>query len=196
MVQIKVCGLTRPQDVELCLELGVDRLGFVFATSPRQINLQQLDALLALGPFFWSAVLVDAQPALIQGLLERGCPCLQFHGVESVEQVQPYQGQAHLVKALRVGHPDHLRVDYPVEEYLLDGPRPGHGLPFDWGWLSQHRPNRPFYLAGGLAPENVARAIAQVGPLGVDVSSGVETAPGYKCEHKLRQFVANVRASG
>jgi len=180
--------------VELCLELGVDRLGFVLAPSSRQIDLQQLDALLALGPFFWSAVLVDAQPHLVQALLERGCPCLQFHGSESVEQLQGYRGRAHLVKALRVGHPDHLQADYPVDEYLLDGARPGHGLPFEWGWLSQHSPNRPFYLAGGLTPENVAEAIARVAPLGVDVSSGVEEAPGHKCEHKLRRFVANVRA--
>ena len=182
--------------MELCLELGVDRLGFVFAPSSRQINFQQLDSLLDLGSFFWSAVLVDAQPQVVQALLERGCSCLQFHGAESAEQVRIYQGRAHLVKALRIGHPEHLRVDYPVDEYLLDGARPGHGLPFDWNWLSQHRPQRPFYLAGGLVPENVAEAIARVAPLGVDVSSGVEEAPGHKCEHKLRRFMANVRASG
>lgn len=196
MVQVKVCGLTRPRDVELCLELEVDRIGFVFAPSPRQIDLQQLDALLAMGRFFWSAVLVDAQPQLVQALLERDCPCLQFHGAESSEQMQLYQGRALLVKALRVGHPDHLRVDYPVDEYLLDGARPGQGLPFDWAWLAQHRPRRPFYLAGGLTPENVAVAIEQVRPLGVDVSSGVEASPGHKCEQKLRRFVAQVRASG
>jgi len=185
--------LTRPRDLELCLELGVERLGFVFAPSPRQLTLEQLDAMLRLGSFFWSAVLVDAQPALIDALLERGCPCLQFHGQETSRDLAPYRGRAHLVKALRVSHPDHLRPDYPVDEYLLDGARPGYGQPFEWSWLRQHRPARPFYLAGGLTPENVAQAIAEVAPLGVDVSSGVEEAPGHKCADKLRRFVSNAR---
>ncbi|MBX3167086.1 MAG: phosphoribosylanthranilate isomerase [Candidatus Eremiobacteraeota bacterium] len=193
MTQIKVCGLTRPGDVDLCLELGVERLGFVFAPSPRQITLAQLDDLLERGPFFWSAVLVDPGAQLVEELLARGCPCLQFHGGESAEMLSAYRGRACLVKALRVAHPDHLKVDLPADEYLLDGARPGHGQPFDWSWVRERRPARPFFLAGGLTPDNVAEAIARVAPLGVDVSSGVEEAPGLKCQSRLRAFVKRVR---
>lgn len=192
MTEIKVCGLTRPGDVDLCLELGVQRLGFVFAPSPRKISLTQLDSLLRRGPFFWSAVLVDPAPQLVEELLARGCPCLQFHGNEGAAMLSAYRGRAHLVKALRVAHPDHLQVDLPVDEYLLDGARPGHGQVFEWSWVRDRRPARPFFLAGGLTPENVAEAIACVAPLGVDVSSGVEEAPGLKSESRLRAFVREV----
>jgi phosphoribosylanthranilate isomerase len=186
--------LTRACDVDLCLELGVHRLGFVFAPSPRQISLAQLDSLLKRGPFFWSAVLVDPDPELVDELLARQCPCLQFHGGEGSDFLESYRGRAHIVKALRVSQPEHLEIDLPTDEYLLDGARPGHGQPFDWAWVVKRRPNRPFYLAGGLTPENVARAIACVAPLGVDVSSGVEEGPGRKSEALLRAFVHRVRS--
>ncbi|MBS2039521.1 phosphoribosylanthranilate isomerase [bacterium] len=194
MVEIKVCGLTRPADIELCLELGVNRLGFVLAPSSRRLDLQQLDRLIQSSSFFWSAVLVDPQPALVEELLDRGCPCLQFHGQESDQFLRAYAGRARIVKALRVSQPDHLKVDLAADEYLLDGARPGHGQPFEWAWLHQHRPPRPFYLAGGLNPDNVAQAIATVRPLGVDVSSGVEESAGQKCPRLLRRFVEAVRS--
>lgn len=195
MTQIKVCGLTRAEDVDLCLELGVQRLGFVFAPSPRQITLPQLDRLLEVGPFFWSAVLVDPAPQLLEELLARECPCLQFHGAESADVLESYRGRSRIVKALRIERPDQLAVDLPADEYLLDGARPGHGQPFEWSWLREKRPARPFFLAGGLTPENVAEAIASVAPLGVDVSSGVEEAPGLKSESRLRAFVRATRGA-
>ena len=195
MTQIKVCGLTRPGDVDLCLQLGVHRLGFVLAPSPRQITLAQLDLLLRRGPFFWSAVLVDPSPQLVEELLARECPCLQFHGAEQADLLESYRGKSRIVKALRISHPDHLAVELPADEYLLDGARPGHGQPFEWTWVRDRRPARPFFLAGGLTPENVAEAIACVAPLGVDVSSGVEEAPGHKSEARLKSFVRNVLAT-
>lgn len=192
MIQIKVCGLTRRTDVELCLELGVDRLGFVLAPSPRQVEVEQLAALLPPAAF-WSAVLVDPAPQQVEQLLDLGCPCLQFHGQESPEFCARYQGRARIVKALRLVRPEQLTLDYPVDEYLLDGPSPGQGLAFDWGWLRDSRPNRPFFVAGGLKPENVRQAIVAASPLGVDVSSGVELSPGVKDAMALRRFVAEVR---
>lgn len=192
MIQIKVCGLTRRTDVELCLELGVDRLGFVLAPSPRQVEPSRLCHLLPHG-VAWSAVLVDPEAALVEQILDLGCPCLQFHGRESPDFCARYQGRARLVKALRLHSPEQLALDYPVDEYLLDGPSPGQGQSFDWSWLRSRRPNRPFYLAGGLRPENVRQAILQAAPLGVDVSSGVELSPGVKDAEALRRFVAEVR---
>ena len=97
---------------------------------------------------------------------------------------------------MRISQPAHLEEQFPVDEYLLDGARPGHGQPFEWNWLSQRRPDRPFFLAGGLHADNVAQAIRQLSPLGVDVSSGVEASPGCKDEAELRRFVEQVRAAG
>ena len=193
MVQLKVCGLTRPADVELCLQLGVDRLGFVLAPSPRRLELSDLDRLLSLGPFFWSAVLVDPERWLVEELLARDCPCLQFHGAEDDQLLRLYAGRARIVKALRVSCPEDLEAQVAADEYLLDGPRPGQGQVFDWDWVQRRRPPRPFFLAGGLNPGNVVQAIHVTRPLGVDVSSGVEQAPGVKCPALLRRFVAAVR---
>lgn len=165
----------------------------MFAPSPRQISLSQLDSLLQRGRFFWSAVLVDAETSFIEELLARGCPCLQFHGSESAQVLETYRGRAQVVKALRISQPEDLEADLPADEYLLDGARPGHGQPFQWSWLKQRRPCLPFFLAGGLHPDNVAEAIREVAPQGVDVSSGVEEAQGVKCPKRLREFVRRVR---
>ena len=194
-MQIKVCGLTRQQDVDRCLELGVDRLGFVLAPSPRQLSLTQLDSLLPPPPGMWSAVLVNPDLRLVEELLNRGCPCLQFHGQETPEFIQRFAGRARLVKALRVTSAEQLQVEFPVDEYLLDGARPGHGETFQWRWLQRQRPVRPFFLAGGLHPDNVAEAIAQTRPMGVDVSSGVEQRAGLKDYRKLERFVTAVRSA-
>ena len=171
----------------------MDRLGFVLAPSPRQLSLEQLDQLLPLS-VCWSAVLVDPSPGLVEELLARGCPCLQFHGQESPDFCAQFRGRARLVKALRISSPDQLQVDYPVDEYLLDGPRPGQGQTFQWNWVLGQPFKRPYFLAGGLHPGNVEEAIRQTRPLGVDVSSGVEERPGCKDPQKLRDFVGRVRA--
>lgn len=165
----------------------------MLAPSPRQLSLEQLDRLLPLSGC-WSAVLVDPSPGLVEDLLARGCPCLQFHGQETPDFCQQFRGRARLVKALRISSPDQLHVDYPVDEYLLDGPRPGQGQTFQWSWVHGQPVNRPFFLAGGLHPGNVEEAIRQTCPLGVDVSSGVEERPGCKDPQKLRDFVGRVRA--
>ena len=197
MTLVKVCGLTRPQDVEHCLELGVDRVGFVLAPSRRRLELDQLDKLLPLLPhgYPWVAVLVDAPDSLIEALIERACPILQVHGQESPEQLQRWSGRAHRVKALalRQAHDLDLAASYDVEELLLDSPQPGHGQAFDWTWLDKCRPPRPFFLAGGLHSDNVAEALVRVRPQGVDVSSGVESAPGHKDAIKLKAFLQRVR---
>jgi phosphoribosylanthranilate isomerase len=196
LTQIKVCGLTRRFDVDLCLELNVDRLGFVLAPSPRQLGLAQLDSLLPPSGCCWSAVLVNPDRRLVEDLLDRGCPILQFHGHESPEFCAQFRGRALLVKALRISSPEQLLQDFPVDEYLFDGPRPGQGQPFPWNWLGVYRPNRPYFLAGGLQSQNVEQAIRQACPRGVDVSSGVEQQPGVKDAQKLRDFVTSVRDAG
>lgn len=197
LTEIKVCGITRTQDLERCLDLGVTRVGFVLAPSPRQLTMGQLDTLLEVLPpaFPWVAVLVDPTPELIQQLLDRQCPVLQMHGQESAEFCARWRGRARVVKALRLASATDLQrcQDYDVDEFLLDGPRPGHGQVFDWTWIDQGRPQQDFYLAGGLDSSNVQPAILQVRPRGVDVSSGVEERPGVKDFSKLKAFVERAR---
>lgn len=196
-IQVKVCGLTRADDVRLCAQLGVHRFGFVLAPSSRQLTLQQLDELLPCLPpgSEWVAVLVDAPATLIEALLERNCPRLQLHGQESPEECRRWRGRAAVTRALRVDSEQVLSQTDPfvdaADELLLDGARPGHGEAFAWEWLRQ-RPPLPFFLAGGLHPGNVQEAVRQARPWGVDVSSGVEQAPGIKCPERLRSFMERI----
>lgn len=151
--------------------------------------------MLKVGSFYWSAVVVNPESSLIEELLARNCPCLQFHGSEDLHLLAAYRHRARIVKALRLDHPRDLQIELPVDEYLLDGVRPGCGQSFDWSWAQQYRPSLPFFLAGGLTPENVALAISVARPDGVDVSSGIELSPGVKCSEKLARFVTAVRQS-
>jgi phosphoribosylanthranilate isomerase len=179
----------------LCLELGVHRLGFVLAPSPRQVSLQRLDQLLARLPAgqAWVAVTVDASLELLEALLDRGCPFLQFHGREDPSTWVPFQGRAGLMQALRLSAPESLqRGSKFADELLLDGP--GQGRTFPWEWLDEFRPRQPFWLAGGLTPENLPEAVARVRPFGVDVSSGVESQPGQKDPFKLRRWMEIVKS--
>lgn len=187
--------MTRPEDVALCQELGADRLGFVLAPSSRQVSLPQLDLLLKeLRPGqAWVAVVVDASAWLLQELLQRGCPYFQFHGQESPEQCRYWGRFTRVMKALRVCSPEDLVGSWPAQELLLDGARPGQGQVFDWAWVRGNRPSQPFFLAGGLTPENVEAAIAKVQPYGVDVSSGVEESPGQKDPERLKLWMQRVR---
>lgn len=170
----------------------------MLAPSPRQVSLQQLDALLAVVPpgYPWVAVVVDPNQELMQALLDRKCPRVQFHGQESAEVCQRWSSFTGVMKALKVSRPEDLadcHLFAPVE-LLLDGPRPGQGQTFDWNWLLYDRPPQPFFLAGGLNPENVGQALEQVDPFGVDVSSGVESEPGKKDGKLLQAFVERVRS--
>lgn len=199
MTQIKICGLTRREDVAFCIEQKVDRIGFVLAPSPRRLQVEELDDLLGGIPagFPWVAVLVDPEPSLVEEALRRGCRHLQFHGAEPPAWCAAWRPRAHVIKALRLETAADLlplqSYRDSVDEFLLDGPRPGAGTTFNWTWLAD-RPPLPFFLAGGLAPDNVAQAVRQVRPDGVDVSSGVEHQPGRKDCDKIRLFVERTRS--
>jgi phosphoribosylanthranilate isomerase len=199
LTRIKVCGLTRREDVAFCLQHNVDRVGFVFAPSPRRIGLEQLDSLLEVVPaqYPWVAVVVNAENALVEQLLQRGCAHLQFHGTEEPAWCARWRARATVMKALPLRSAADLcaaqRYEDYVDELLLDGARPGAGATFDWSWLAQ-KPRLPFFLAGGLGPDNVEQAVRQVRPWGVDVSSGVERGAGLKDPEKIRLFVERTRS--
>jgi len=202
--RIKICGLTHPRDAEAATRQGVDAIGLVFyPPSPRAVSLDQARAICAaLGPLVTPvALFVDARPALIEAVLQ-ALPraVLQFHGDESPEECQRY-GRA-WIKALRMS-PD-IDLDAELERYqgagalLLDSYRPGvpggTGQRFDWARVPKTLGSR-LILAGGLTPENVGQAIAQVRPAVVDVSGGVESAPGSKSPARMADLVAAVRAA-
>lgn len=200
--RIKFCGLTRPGDVRLAVELGVDALGFVFAPgSPRRLSLGQLPGLRSAVPPLVDvvALFMDAGGSEVLEVVRTLRPTLlQFHGGENDAFCRSF-GLPYL-KTLPMGagseDPLAARKRYPsASAFLLDGHGPGQsggrGESFDWTLAPDL--GRPMFLAGGLNLGNVALAIRQVRPYAVDVSSGIESSPGLKDGEKMQQFVDEVR---
>ncbi|MGD9265182.1 MAG: phosphoribosylanthranilate isomerase [Lysobacterales bacterium] len=197
---MKICGLTRARDVKCAVLCGADAVGFVFADSPRRIDVSHAEELAGLVPVSVLRVglFLDQDAAFIEAVLEAvALDVLQFHGRESEAQCARY-GRPWL-KAVAMQDGDSLQRaldDYPgAMGLLLDsheaGRRGGSGKTFDWS-LAQAA-NKPLWLAGGLNAGNVGAAMAAVSPFAVDVSSGVEAAPGIKDAGKIEAFCAAVR---
>lgn len=204
-VRIKFCGLTRPQDVQAAVAAGADAVGFVcYDRSPRYVRPDLLAQLASEVPAFVTPVLlfVNAAREHIEAAL-KVVPhaILQFHGDETPEACRA-TGRPYL-RALRMtqatdwidaerAYPDALAL-------LVDAPAPGFGgggQTFDWTLLPPaHTRRRPLVLAGGLNAANVGAGVCAVRPFGVDVSSGIEDAPGLKSAQKMREFAAAVAAA-
>lgn len=190
--------MTRAEDVRCAVGLGVDALGFVFVKeSPRGLDPERARALLEQVPPFVTAVglFMDAPAGEIEHVLRRtGLHLLQFHGGEDDEFCRQF-GVPYL-KAVPMGSTDSI-ADFcngfaSASGFVLDshsnGEMGGTGKTFAWHRISGSL-GRPVMLAGGLTPENVARAVAGVRPYAVDVSSGIEAAPGEKDAGKMKRFV-------
>ncbi len=198
--RIKFCGITRPVDLDVALDLGVDAIGLVFCpSSPRVINVQQACALIdRCGPFITRVGLFMNQDAsTINSLLEEvDVDMLQFHGDES-EQFCASFGMPYLKSVAMGGNQQTMsKLDYAsASALLLDsnevGQPGGSGKQFNWENIPAVK--KPIILAGGLTPENVFSAIKQVHPYAVDVSSGIESAKGIKDIKKMKDFVSSVR---
>ena len=204
--RIKFCGMTRPGDVRLASELGIDAVGFVFAPgSPRRLQPEQARAMRhALEPLVDAVALFMDNPAEeIRAVVKQVRPSLlQFHGNEDDAFCRgfgvPYLKAIAMAPGARV--PDQavtLQLKYPgAAGFLFDSHAPGTqggtGKTFDWAGIPTGL-NKPFVLAGGLNPGNVFRAVLATAPWGVDVSSGIESAPGIKDGDKMRRFVEEVR---
>ena len=205
MTRIKVCGITNQEDAEHAAGCGVDAIGFVFAESPRRIVPERVrDIMRALEPFVVGVgVFMDRPAAEVKRTLDMtGCTVAQLHGREPpdyIEALAPYG----VIKAVRVRE----RLDEAlVNSYkearaiLLDtfvaGVAGGTGQRFAPG-LATGLVKRGWrvIVAGGLTPENVGELVGSVRPYGVDVSTGVESAPGDKDPERVEQFVAAVRAA-
>ena len=209
---VKICGLKSPEPLEVALESGADLVGFVFfAPSPRNLGLEAARPLGAQvkGRAGKVALTVDASDDMLARIIEALKPdALQLHGTETPERVAVVRSRFGLpvTKALPVAQRSDLspiRLYANVADRLLFDARPplnatrpgGLGTPFDWTLLQGIDPTINFMLSGGLDAGNVARALAITQAPAVDVSSGVERAPGEKDSGKIRDFIRAARAA-
>lgn len=201
--KVKICGITNTTDALAAVEAGADMLGFVFYDrSPRHVSIQAAaDIIRQLPPFIVKAgVFADAPKELVhRAIADCGLNLLQFHGDEPPDYCLQFGLMS--MKAFRIRDAESLKSlpDYQTDAWLLDACTPGKlggtGERFNWELAVEVKKlGRPIFLAGGLTPENVAEAVRRVRPYAVDVSSGVEAAPGKKDHQKVRDFIAAVRA--
>lgn len=185
---IKICGITTREDAVAAVLAGASALGFNFyKQSPRYVSPQQAREIAEDLPVTKVGVFVDEPAEVIRNVSAIAkLDVAQLHGNESPEFLA---GEMRTWKAMRVGSgwaPEMLEP-YNVEAFVLDGPVPGSGQVFDWT-LARGIKQR-IILAGGLGPENVAAAVRELQPFGVDACSRLESAPGLKDHQKMRQFV-------
>ena len=197
-MKIKLCGLTRPCDIEAVNELQPDYIGFVFAKKSRRYvspeKAEELKAMLAPG-IQAVGVFVNEEPEQIVSLLEAGTiDVAQLHGQEGEREIRRLRELTDhpLIQAFRMDtEQDVERANASTADYvLLDSGAGGTGTVFDWDLLQAIR--RPYFLAGGLDTENLGTVKAKLNPYGIDVSSGIET-DGYKDKEKMTAFVAAAR---
>ncbi len=213
MAQVKICGLSEPMTMKAALDAGADMVGLVFFTkSPRNVNVEQAAALakMAKGKAAVVALVVDADDKLLELITKRVRPdYFQAHGNETpnrVSEIAKLTG-VKVIKAIAVreasdvtkaesyhGKTDLILFDAKAPETLKDALPGGNGISFDWTLLNGIE--GCFMLSGGLTPENVAEAIAITGAPIVDVSSGVETAPGIKDVTLIRKFIEQAKQGG
>lgn len=211
---IKICGLSTAETIEAAVTAGVDYLGFVFfPKSPRHISFE---AATELAPHVPSSVMkvaltVDADNETLDAVVAALKPdILQLHGAETPERLNELKTRYGLLlmKAIGVaepGDPERSEIYRDSADLLLFDAKPpksmanalpgGNGLVFDWSLIAGHRPDMPWMLSGGLTPDNVREAIRITGAEAVDVSSGVETAPGRKSPGLIEAFIKAAKAA-
>lgn len=206
--RVKMCGTTRREDAEKAVKLGIDALGFIFVeNSPRYIEPRYAAELIDILPPLVSrvGVFVNCDAKLVKEIVSTtGLTQVQLHGDETpgfCQELRRWNPSLTICKAFLIGAelalPDlHIYHD-SVHCVLLDtykkGMDGGTGQVFDWALVNQLDLTRPLILAGGLNPDNVARAITTVLPYAIDINSGVEDQPGIKDHDLLEKLVANVR---
>ena len=192
MTKVKICGLSTKEAVKTAVSAGADYIGFVFAPSKRQVTVEQATELAKFIPSHIQKVGVFVSPSraeLLEAVDKVGLDFVQVHGqvVDKLFENLPCAS----IQAVQVdgnGHVPNSQADY----LLFDAPVAGSGQTFDWGRLDTTELAQPFFIAGGLNEDNVARAIQHFTPFAVDVSSGVET-DGQKDHEKIRRFIERVK---
>ena len=192
MTKVKICGLSTKEAVKTAVSAGADYIGFVFAPSKRQVTVEQATELAKFIPSHIQKVGVFVSPSraeLLEAVDKVGLDLVQVHGqvVDKLFENLPC-GSIQAVQVDEGGHVPNSQADY----LLFDAPVAGSGQTFDWGQLDTTELAQPFFIAGGLNEDNVARAIQHFSPFAVDVSSGVET-DGQKDHEKIRRFIERVK---
>ena len=204
MVRVKICGLTNPADALAAAQAGADALGFVFAPSPRRVTAQAAREIIAQMPPLVATVGVCKDAPLAEVLELR-----RFCGLDWV-QLCGAEDDAYIAACVAACGPRVIRTvpvadappdpdAHPQAQLLLDAAGPqggGGGRAFDWSLAAAVAARRPIILAGGLNPANLRQAIAVARPYAVDVSSGVEAAPGRKDHELVRRFIATAKLLG
>ena len=207
---VKICGLKHREHIEAAVSAGAEMIGFnFFARSPRVISLPQVMKIHDAAPAGVAkvAVVVDADDALFDAIVGTGAiDILQLHGSETPERCLDLKARYGLpiIKVLAIEtKTDVARIaEYaePADQFLFEAKPPkgatrpgGNAISFDWSLLTDAEIDKPWLLAGGLTPDNVADGIRQSGAPSVDVSSGVETAPGEKDSDLIRAFIENAK---
>ena len=203
MTRIKICGITNKLDAINAGQLNVDMLGFVFYKKSKRYVEPRIvrDIANELPPFIAKVgVFVDEKKEKVLEIAEdASLDILQFHGEEECEYCESFKDRFKVIKAFRLNDKASLKKvnDYNVDYYLFDTFRTdsigGTGEIFDWKILEGFEFLKPVILSGGLTPGNVAKAIKQFAPYGVDVSTGVEESPGKKDINLMKKFIENVR---
>jgi phosphoribosylanthranilate isomerase len=211
--KVKICGLRTSGALEAALDAGADYIGLVFyEASPRNVSHADASVLAAMarGKAKPVALLVDPDDEAVKRITDEVNPDLiQLHGSESPERVMQISqlAQRPVMKAIKVGSPDDVALSHAysaADIILFDAKTPeaardalpgGNGVPFDWEAFARVRKNANFMLSGGLDPDNVRLAIATTGAPMVDVSSGVESAPGEKDPGLIHSFIAAAKAA-
>jgi len=206
-IRVKICGLSTQEGLQAVADTGAAYVGFVFfPKSPRNVSIEQARELALATPVGLAkvALVVDADNAFLDAITDAvPLDMLQLHGHESPERVLEIKARYGLPVMKAVGIADASDVpnidlyNAVADQILIDAKPPksatlpgGNGLSFDWTLIAKRRWPKPWMLAGGLTPDNVAEAIALTGATQVDVSSGVEAGVGIKDNAKIAAFVA------
>lgn len=207
-MRVKICGITKPQQGKTIASLGATALGFICVrASPRYVTPEQIKAVIDQLPEQIDKIGVFANSSteeIAQTLAESGLTGVQLHGDESIEfcqQLRESLPKVEIIKALRIKNADDFTKAKTYTKYvdtlLLDAYHPeqlgGTGKTLNWDTLQQFNPDSPWFLAGGLTPQNVLEALDKVKPSGIDLSSGVETAPGDKDLDKVRDLFEQLK---
>ena len=208
---VKICGIRTPDILEAAIEAGADVVGFMhFQRSPRHVDLETLPELIsqARGRVETAVVLVNPDNSCVMEIAALSPDWIQLHGPETPHRVEAIRDEAGIavIKAIPIGGLEDVAgingFAEVADRLLLDAQPPksaerpgGLGVSFDWSLLDALDHELPFMLSGGLTPETVGSAIRKVKPMGVDVSSGVETSPGVKDAELIRAFIEKARAA-
>ena len=197
---VKICGVTNEDDALLAVAMGADAVGFIFAPSPRQVAPQQVfDITRRLPPEILTVgVFRDDHPKRVVEVVRRaGVKAAQLHGAEKADAVaQVAESVRWVIKAYAAGSGLVAEAgSLATDLILLDAASPGSGQVFDWRLAGEVPEGVRLILSGGLTPDNVADGVRAVEPWGVDVSSGVERAPGKKDPMAVKRFIERARAA-